>query len=62
MRYSVVVFDRKVFRTMKEAYQHVTIDDYISIILIDQNILFENSISDGLLTFILHSLDCMTVD
>ena len=35
MRYSVVITDRKVFRTLKEVYQHVTVDDYISIILID---------------------------
>ena len=35
MRYSVVTTDRKVFRTLKEVYQHVTVDDYISIILID---------------------------
>ena len=37
MRYSVVVSDLKVFKKMKEGYQHVTVDDYISIILIDNN-------------------------
>ena len=35
MRYSMVVSDLKVFNKMKEVYQHVTVDDYISIVLID---------------------------
>ena len=35
MRYSVVVSDRKIFKTLKGVYQDVQVDDYISIILID---------------------------
>ena len=35
MRYSVVVFDRKIFKTLKGVYQDVQVDDYISTILID---------------------------
>ena len=35
MRYSVVVFDRKVFKALKGVYQDVHVDDYISVILID---------------------------
>lgn len=34
-RYSLVTFDRKVFKTMKGVYQDVPVDDYISTILID---------------------------
>ena len=34
-RYSVVVSDRKIFKTLKGVYQDVQVDDYISIILID---------------------------
>lgn len=36
MRYSAVVSDRKIFKTLKGAYQDVTVDDYISVILIDE--------------------------
>lgn len=35
MRYSMVVSDRKIFKTLKGVYQDVQVDDYISIILID---------------------------
>lgn len=35
MRYSMVVSDRKIFKTLKGVYQHATVNDYISIILID---------------------------
>lgn len=35
MRYSVVVSDRKIFKTLTGVYQDVHVDDYISIILID---------------------------
>ena len=34
-QYSVVVSDRKIFKTLKGVYQDVQVDDYISIILID---------------------------
>lgn len=37
MRYSAVIFDRKIFRTLKGVYSNVTVTDYISIILIDDN-------------------------
>ena len=36
MRYSAVISDRKVFKTLKGAYANVTVDDYISVILIDE--------------------------
>lgn len=36
MRYSVVVSDRKVFKTLKGVYGNVTVDNYISVILIDK--------------------------
>lgn len=35
MRYSAVISDRKIFKTLKGVYQDVTVDDYISVILID---------------------------
>ncbi len=35
MRYSIVVSDRKIFKILKGVYQHATVNDYISIILID---------------------------
>lgn len=35
MRYSMVVSDRKIFKILKGVYQHATVNDYISIILID---------------------------
>ena len=35
MRYSAVISDRKVFKTLKGVYGNVTVDDYISVILID---------------------------
>lgn len=37
MRYSAVISDRKIFRTLKGVYSNVTVTDYISIILIDDN-------------------------
>lgn len=37
MRYSVITFDRKIFRTLKGEYSNVTISDYVSIIFIDHN-------------------------
>ena len=35
MKYSAVISDRKVFKTLKGVYGNVTVDDYISVILID---------------------------
>lgn len=35
MRYSAVISDRKIFKTLKGVYGNVTVDDYISVILID---------------------------
>lgn len=35
LRYSVITFDRKVFKSLKEVYKNVTVDDYISVILLD---------------------------
>lgn len=36
MRYSAVISDRKIFKTLKGVYGNVTVDDYISVILIDE--------------------------
>lgn len=36
MRYSAVISDRKVFKTLKGVYGNVTVDDYISVVLIDE--------------------------
>ena len=36
MRYSAVISDRKVFKTLKGVYGNATIEDYISVILIDE--------------------------
>ena len=35
MRYSAVISDRKVFKTLRKVYCNVTVDNYISVILID---------------------------
>lgn len=35
LRYSVVLFDRKIFNSLKEMYKNVTVDDYVSVILLD---------------------------
>ena len=35
MRYSAVISDRKVFKTLRGVYCNVTVDNYISVILID---------------------------
>ena len=35
MRYSAVISDRKVFKTLRGVYGNVTVDNYISVILID---------------------------
>ena len=35
MKYSAVISDRKVFKTLKGVYGNVTVDDYISVILIN---------------------------
>lgn len=35
LRYSVILFDRKIFNSLKEVYKNVTVDDYVSVILLD---------------------------
>lgn len=35
MRYSLVISDRKLLKALKLDYQHIAIDDYVSVILVD---------------------------
>ena len=35
LRYSAITFDHRIFNLIKEVYKNVTVDDYISVILLD---------------------------